>query len=176
MCSRTILWWCSERLKFKIFIFLKFQFPFKGLDTTRLIGETFLRSVITHVRRFSTRSRSNTTGCSRINNCPCSYSSTEYLSWINDISPKAPNQNIFPCRGLIVFTFSVEVIWQLLSWLYWKQHAFVMTVSTGWFVVPSRSTLLLFGVFHNGIATATFSAHPIKLCPVGDLTVVAGNL
>ena len=152
------------------------QFLFKGLDTTRLIGETFLRSVITHVRRFSTRSRSNTTGCSRINNCPCSYSSTEYLSWINDISPKAPNQNIFPCRGLIVFTFSVEVIWQLLTSLYWKQHAFIMTLSMGWLVVRSRSTLLLFGVFHNGIATATFSAHPIKLCPVGDLTVVAGNL
>ena len=173
MCSRTILWWCSERLKFKIFIIFKFQCPFKGLDTTRLIRETFWRSLITHVRHFSTQSRSNTTGCSRINNCPCSYSSTEYLSWINDISPKAPNQNIFPCRDSIMFTFSVEIIQQLLSWLYWKQHAFVMTVSTGWLVVPSRSTLLLFGV---GIATSTFSAHPIKLCLVRDLTVVAGNL
>jgi len=101
----TTPWWCSGWLKYKMFNYSEFQFPFKGLDTTRLIGETFLRSVITHVRHFSTRSRSNTTGCSRINNCPCSYSSTEYLSWINDISPKAPNQNIILCRDSIVFFF-----------------------------------------------------------------------
>jgi len=41
-----------------------------------------LRIVITHIRRFSTRSRNNTTGCSRIINCPCSYSSFEYSSWL----------------------------------------------------------------------------------------------
>ena len=50
----TTPWWCSGWLKYKMFNYSEFQFPFKGRDILLTNWRVFSRLVIILVRRFST--------------------------------------------------------------------------------------------------------------------------
>ena len=118
MYSHTIPWYCSGWLKCR-FLFVKFQLPFKGLDTTISIGETFAHCFDTYKTLFNLKPELHHRMFAH-QGLPLQLFFFLNLSWIMPFHSKAPTHEIILCRDFstkLLFFFQSQRQLQLVCLL-----------------------------------------------------------